>query len=368
VPDERCAHVRLIPPAGRRARLAPVSSFDDVLEVWRDVFGQVSVGLDDDFFDLGGDSLVAVALMDEIERVTGVAVDPGQLLEHSTPRATAHLVESSRAQAADRLLVRVQSGAGRMPLFAVYDGSGDSHYARALGARLGLDRPVLAFEAVARHAPSISLSKLAEIYTGAVISHQAKGPYHLYGSSFGGLVAFEMAILLAARDSEVRLFIGNAPPPDAVKGRVEAIRGIVPPDPFVVRARAQVRRLIDADLADKPAEVRRLARDAKALPGLLRWRLSAAERERRRSDLSPATAEMLRRHRRIAAAHEFSPCFRGDATLFCVGDAASEGTAWSRFVDGPFRTVPVPGTHVELHREPSLSLIAEVVRAGFSDA
>jgi len=70
---------------------------DDLLQICRDVLGTTELDVDDDFFDVGGDSISALLVVSEIERTTGVRVEVGAFFEHPTIRALSRAVEGSEA-------------------------------------------------------------------------------------------------------------------------------------------------------------------------------------------------------------------------------------------------------------------------------
>jgi amino acid adenylation domain-containing protein len=168
------------------------------------VLGCGPVGADDGFFDLGGDSLLGVVLLEELRRAAGISLPPHALFDAGTPRALAR-----RAAGADPRPIPLNPGSAGPPLFMI---SGVQVY-RALARRLGdraaaygvfTDREVGLFEA---GGTPHSLDDLVRD-TLAVIRWQApRGPYRLFGYSFAGLVAYEVAQALRAAGEEVR-FLG----------------------------------------------------------------------------------------------------------------------------------------------------------------
>ncbi|MFI4933846.1 MAG: AMP-binding protein [Caulobacterales bacterium] len=175
--------------------------------VWRAVLQTPEPAPDDDFFDVGGDSLKAISLMIELERSLGVEL-PLTLI-HEAP-TFARLCEAIEDQRTARYvpLVELKAGDGSAPVFFVHGVGGTVvnlfPIARAMvwpGAVIGVQARGL----TGKQAPHPTVEAMADAYLCAIKARQPKGPYHLCGYSFGGLVAFEMARRLTEAGEEVGL-------------------------------------------------------------------------------------------------------------------------------------------------------------------
>lgn len=183
------------------------------------ILGIQTVGPDDDFFELGGDSPAAVVLMSEIEAATGILFPIDTLVGSSTPRKLAARIATDGAQgnrAAADLLLPVQTDGNRTPLFLVHGLHGQIYVAGYLKGRIE-DRPIWGIAAAPqdpeRNEPK-PVSVLADEYIAALRSVRPTGPYVLAGYCAGMFVAWEMAWRLRASGEQVPLVIGIDPPPD----------------------------------------------------------------------------------------------------------------------------------------------------------
>jgi thioesterase domain-containing protein/malonyl CoA-acyl carrier protein transacylase len=184
-----------------------------VARAFRDLLGVDEVRPHDDFFDLGGSSLMAVQLGARLRQLLEVDLPAGFLLETSTVRDLAALVEARRSGGAvdtpASCLVRLQAGApGWRPLFMVHQVGGHVFTFRALARALGPDQPFYGLRSrglEAEEEPFSRIEEMAEHYLGLVREAQPRGPYRIGGASMGGMVAYEMARQLRAAGEEVEM-------------------------------------------------------------------------------------------------------------------------------------------------------------------
>ncbi|HEX3430367.1 MAG TPA: alpha/beta fold hydrolase [Rhizomicrobium sp.] len=170
-----------------------------LLDIWRRVLRVAEIGRDDNFFDLGGDSLLAVHLFLEIERATGVDLPITAIYDAPTVEEMARLLREEAAPQSS-LLVLLKPGTGD-PLYIVHGIGGTVMEFEKLGRHIRVPEPVYAIQAQGldgKAAPLATIGEIADLYVTAIRSVQPSGPYRLCGYSFGGLVAMEMATRLKA--------------------------------------------------------------------------------------------------------------------------------------------------------------------------
>ena len=185
---------------------APVGSPDalerSLVDIWEDILEVGPIGVNDDFFDLGGHSLLSAQLMAEISQQFGVQPSLASFLQGPTVRELAALIRKRSDATQWSPLVSLQPGGDRPPLYLVHGlGGGVSGYV-ALARLLGRDQPVYGFEALGSDndsQPDTSIEEMARRYADALITAQPEGPFCLGGYSYGAAVAYEMACQLAKR-------------------------------------------------------------------------------------------------------------------------------------------------------------------------
>jgi len=181
-----------------------------LVELLRKVFGEEKVGIKDNFFDLGGFSLMAVKLFIEIEREFGVRLPLSTLFQCPTVGGLAALLGSKGGEKMWQTLVPLQTRGSDPPLFLVHGGDGDVLNFKELVQALGDGRKIYGIQARGldgREEPEEDLGGMARGYVDRVVAVQPNGPYYLAGFSAGGLIAFEMARQLEAR-GERAAFVG----------------------------------------------------------------------------------------------------------------------------------------------------------------
>jgi aryl carrier-like protein len=207
-----------------------------VLRIWQDLLG-TEVAADDDFFEVGGDSLLVVDFLLEA-RKAGLELRSSDVFEHPTAAGLAGLLATANGrpdgvepaafpamyvsadeiwrthlspwdEAAPRCLVPLSPGEGE-PLYVVHWGNGAVRFVCEVAESWGGGRPVYGFEAPGYREsvrPLITIADMAERYLGELLSFQPEGPYFLTGVCQGAVVAFEMARRLRERAEAVTLLL-----------------------------------------------------------------------------------------------------------------------------------------------------------------
>jgi acyl-CoA synthetase (AMP-forming)/AMP-acid ligase II/pimeloyl-ACP methyl ester carboxylesterase/acyl carrier protein len=190
-----------------------------LLGLWRDVLKRQDIGRDDDFFLVGGDSLSAVDLLHRIEETLQFQLPLDILMEAPTVRLLdERLAGTTRLEG--RLggatlqpfnnTIRINTTGTQRPLFAIGGTGGRASYLSPILRSLGPDQPCYGLQPPAMDWSGVGCTTIPEMaahYIGVVKALQPHGPYRLIGHSFGGRVAYEMALQLQRMDDPVE-FLG----------------------------------------------------------------------------------------------------------------------------------------------------------------
>jgi thioesterase domain-containing protein len=185
----------------------------DILErqltqIWENILAIKPIGIRDNFFDLGGYSLLAVHLFEKIEQVTGTTLPLATLFQAATIEQLADLLRQKEWSAPWSSLVAIQSNGSKPPLFFIHAVGGNILSYRDLSRYLGPDQPFYGLQAQGldgKQAPHTRVEDMAALYIREIRTLQPEGPYFLGGDSSGGMVGFEMAQQLHAQGQKVAL-------------------------------------------------------------------------------------------------------------------------------------------------------------------
>jgi amino acid adenylation domain-containing protein len=178
-----------------------------LFKIWAEVLKVEFIGINDNFFDLGGNSLLAVQLIERIHKQFKHDLPLSALFLNPT---IAHLASQLSVDDAQPWspLVAIQPNGENPPLFCVHPIFGVVLPYFELAHHLGKNQPFYGLQPVGIDGESTPLTRIEDMathYIEALRAVQPNGPYFLCGWSFGGLVAFEMAQQLQSNGDEVAL-------------------------------------------------------------------------------------------------------------------------------------------------------------------
>lgn len=169
--------------------------------IWAEVLETQRFNCTTDFFDLGGTSLLAALIVLELQQRLDIVVALSEFAKHRTVRALALAIESNTLVREDPPLVGANVDGRATPIFGLCGARGYALRMLQLATLLSPDQPLYGLQPPAMswaHTGLSSIESFASFYIERMRSVQPHGPYQIVGASFGGVVAFEIALQLEA--------------------------------------------------------------------------------------------------------------------------------------------------------------------------
>jgi acetoacetyl-CoA synthetase len=175
--------------------------------IWQRVLQHSPVGMDDNFFDLGGDSFLAVTLFNEIARVSGRELPPVMIYQAPTIAALAAVLEQPTIGRFPALVL-LKAGTEEPAIFITHGMGGNVMDFYQVVKYMRSSHPIYGMQAKGIDGvdePLASIEDMAQFFLDAIKQSQPQGPYLLIGYSLGGLVALEMAQRLTEKGERVAM-------------------------------------------------------------------------------------------------------------------------------------------------------------------
>ena len=330
---------------------------------WEELFESGPIGPDDDFFDLGGDSLIAARFIGMINKTYGLELGLSIMFEARTTRQLAEVILSTgdAKQTEPKPwspVVPIQPKGKELPLYVISGVGGNVIKFHSLAFYLGEEQPVFGLlpRGLDGREPFISrLEDLANYYVEAIRTVQPTGPYRVAGYSFGGIVAFEVARQLVEHGESVDLLV--------LFDTIEWNYGTKVLSALPVRERFEIyKEHADAILSteDRFDNFKRLLREKVARLGYRLLSIFGRPIPQKLATIEDISA--------FAAANYKPKLYQGKIVLFrSTKRGANEGDdeylGWGELATGGVDVNQVPSTHFDILLEPAVKLLAEQLRA-----
>ncbi|WP_433562341.1 amino acid adenylation domain-containing protein [Nocardia sp. CA-151230] len=351
--DEAAVVVNARPAPARRAYRAPRTDAERTLvDAFETVLESPRIGVDDNFFDIGGNSMGAVRLVTLVREHTGIPMPLQWMFLDPTPAALAErLVEAADqpgVEASMRVLLPMRPQGDAQALFCVHPAIGLAWCYGGLVQYIGGDRPIYGIQS-----PGVTdggtadrtVRELAVRYVEEILHVQPEGPYHLLGYSAGGPLAHAMAVELRRRGAQVPSLV-----------MIDSRADVAVPDDSALPPLSML--LAEFGGIDIPPELEHLtpaqAADLLATSGIT---FTANDLENFYTDLQ----HLLRQ----IGAHEHE-VFDGDLLFFTAAhnpDPEPNVTTWRPYIGGSIADRPLPYGHNEMITAEALAVIGPLVDA-----
>lgn len=342
-----------------------------LIAIWEELLGVRPIGIRNNFFELGGNSLLAVQLLTEVEKQWGKQLQITALLQAATVEDLVNLLQNSETVEGTGEgtgdLIPLRRGGSKPPLFCIY---GILLY-QELVNRLDPEQPVYGvylqeevelirtgqfdqFNSVFATVPTI-----AARYLKAIRAFQPHGPYYLAGESFGGVVAYEMAQQLKAAGEEVALV--------ALFDSWMTTSGQGSRSPLSQRLKHHLQFLAEQGLSYLTARVQRRTEiiRRKVLTSLPQVYQKAGS-----GSVAQALSETIQKDIRAEVQNRASQAYlpqpyTGRVVLFramerfALEESDSYDMGWGVLASDGLHIFEVPGDHLGILKEPNVAVLAE---------
>lgn len=179
-----------------------------IAKIWVKYLGIEKISLHDNFFALGGHSLIAVQIMTSINKITGKLIPIATLFKYPTVHTLAHLLQSGEEESTWKSLVPIKPSGTKIPIYIVHGEGLNVLVFNNIAMNVDAQQPVYGLQSRGLNGiddvPD-SIESLANLYIDEILEQNPTGPYAIAGYSFGGYVAIEMARQLQAMGKEVKI-------------------------------------------------------------------------------------------------------------------------------------------------------------------
>lgn len=353
-------------PAPEQTSLAPSENFAaprndfefQLATIWENVLGVRPIGIRHSFFELGGNSLVAVRLMQRIEQAFGKHLSIATLFQAPTIEQLSAILRQEGWSPAWSSLVPIQTGGSKRPFFCVHGVGGNVLRFYGLAQHLGSDQPFYALQAqglTANYPCHTRAEEMAAHYVKEMRSVQPEGPYFLGGYSFGGMVALEMAQQLIAQGEEPPLVI-------LFDTFCIPVRGGSPFSRKLESFSSSFLKMLRTSGLKRRAY---LSRVASAPLRAIHWGWHVASLPRNVRKVRNAC---------LKTARDYTPrAYPGRVVLFRsssepLGGSSDPYAGWGEYLPNGLEVCEVESNHDNILLEPQVQLVAEQLRACLNEA
>ncbi len=314
-----------------------------MVTLWENVLGIQPIGVRQSFFELGGNSLLALRLMHRMEQEFGKTLPPAALFQAPTIEQMAAFLSQEAWAPRWVCLVPIQPAGSKPPFFCVHGLGGHVLRFGPLARNLGNERPFYALQARGldgQYPCDTSVEAMAEHYIAEIRSLQPEGPYHLGGYSFGGAVAYEMARQLQAAGQQVSFL-----------ALLDTYPGLVPESGSLIGT------FLGLSLLEKWTY---LVSKRKMVFRRIRARIEALT-------FPPALKQVLASNRIAEKSYQW-PAYAGPVCLFRASEKGLRGRAGLPEHGAHWKIIELTGDHGTIIREPKVRDLASRIQTCLEQA
>jgi thioesterase domain-containing protein/acyl carrier protein len=338
---------------------------ETLCRLWQEVLRRERVGIHDNFFMIGGHSLLAVQVISRIKSAFAIEMPLSVIFVAPTVARMAKEIAALNGHEQPQsspVLVSIQPQGSRAPFFCVHAVGGQVISYAELSQEMGLEQPFYGLQSPpANFSPEsdISIEQMATLYNREIRSVQPVGPYLLSGWSMGGLVAWEMAQQLMKEGETISLLalIDTAPPPKYLEAddRADEIS-------MLARFALDMSRLVGKD--PRPLVEQFFQADAQDQWKMVQETLTSYGVLAPKTAHAEMTALLDVFTRNFRAMNNYSIPTSDQSVVYFRASETPErfSKVWTKWSGGGIQFHSVPGDHFTMLRRPGVRIIAEILQ------
>ncbi len=319
-----------------------------LLAIWQEVLKVRDIGIHENFFELGGDSILSIQLIAKA-RKAGMALTPNQIFDNQTIASLAEYIASKEKPVEEwDYLVALRKEGSEKPLFCIHAGGGHVFFYNILTKYIGTHRPIYALQASGVYADMEmhhSIEDMAKDYLLAIRSVQPKGPYNILVYCFSVAVGHEMLIQLTKAGETANLIVMDTMT-----------------DPWKLDTNSRLRMRI------KSFAKRLMSHPVETVQGMVKDRMIQIRLKLRKMIAEgddKALAQLNDNLARICSFYTWRPHQQKITLLLTEKSEESINKevieSWKKVALGGVEITPVTGNHINLFAEPEVAGVAEKI-------
>jgi acyl transferase domain-containing protein/thioesterase domain-containing protein/D-arabinose 1-dehydrogenase-like Zn-dependent alcohol dehydrogenase/acyl carrier protein len=357
-------------PMSAQTYIAPRTEIEEKLvAIWQKFLGIAPIGVEDDFFEFGGDSLLAVQLTTYVRTQLQVELSTQALLNAPTIANFVKLLKHAETQNTPgsdepKLLVEIKSGNPQHPsLVMIHPVGGHVFFYRELAQQLESEQPVYGIQAQGvdgKSTPLDQIEAMATQYIRQLQKHQPTGPYLLGGSSFGGMIAYEMAQQLKQQGEDIGLLVLiDTPGPEHMPtGHLNEDVEVMA---YILEVGNGIRISVD--------ELRQMDEQTRWAWFVEKTGGDETESSQMQSQIF---MDLFRANMQAMFAYQPQP-WEGDAIFFRAMEqdaynAKTPEKAWEPLIRGNLTIYSIPGNHITMNEQPHVKVLADYLQRAINSA
>lgn len=340
-----------------------------LIEIWKKILNLDDIGINDNFFMLGGNSLKAVRLTSLIKSEFGLDLPLAELFRNGTIKSIADVLSQTEKISGNEIIIPMKPTGRKVSLYCIHGVGGNVLEFEPLTKVIDADQPVFGLQAPGlnlQKEPLESIEEMAERYVEEILAHNPNGPYLLCGSSLGGWIAFEMVRKFRDRNKEVS-FIGMF---DSIAFRFHSDKKYF--ERLVLKSWFSLKRIlynlkifIVAPINTKISNWNRIVKSTKRRLNFVIWKSKVSKYQTTDEELPEQLIQVENANARAAERYILRPnnikinLFRAKEKTFYIEDFKYLG--WKKLAQKGVIVHDVPGDHNSILLYPNVKSLAKIL-------